>query len=133
MWTIPQVGYCSSWTVRCIVHLQKTSNESVFLYYLLTNWSPTRHDHHKPLAGINLYIIQNLLFLMRLSFWCLVTSAALVDTICCLCSTDTYIMNLCRVRNVSDTRVDTRVVYILKNLLRVQMSCPFQCYRVRVT
>ena len=46
-----------------------------------------------------------------------------------LCNTDTSIMEPCRGRNVSDTRV----VCIFKNLSHVHMSCPFQRCRVRAT
>ena len=45
------------------------------------------------------------------------------------CSTNTSITEPCRVQNVSDMRV----MCIFKNLTRVHMSCPFQCYRVRTT
>ena len=44
-----------------------------------------------------------------------------------LCSMDTSIIEPCSVWNVSDTRV----VCIFKNFLRVHVSCPFQCCRVR--
>ena len=44
-----------------------------------------------------------------------------------LCSTDTSLMEPCRFRKVSDTRV----ICIFKNLSCVHVSCPFQHCRVR--